>query len=124
MAHALQERYLYNTWQVFLLVICASFQCLGLPLEGEALKRLEKEELQFAEGSLKREMDEARRQGGDAENAIRRAYRKIALRYRKNIFEDSEKFDFQMRVLNLARDALMRGESFLRSDDGEEDEEA
>eukprot|EP00930_Biecheleria_cincta_P002849 TRINITY_DN10382_c0_g1_i1.p1 TRINITY_DN10382_c0_g1~~TRINITY_DN10382_c0_g1_i1.p1 ORF type:complete len:1759 (-),score=371.24 TRINITY_DN10382_c0_g1_i1:14-5290(-) len=78
--------------------------------------------------SLKREVDGVREPGKaetaqEQENAIRRAYRNIARRYRKNIFNDPEKFDFQMRILNLAKEAMVRGEGLGADGWGEDDEE-
>ncbi|CAE8593763.1 unnamed protein product, partial [Polarella glacialis] len=60
------------------------------------------------------------------ENSIRRAYRNIARRYKRNIFNDPAKFEFQMRILNLAKEALVKGEQMgsdgWNSDEDEEDE--
>ncbi|CAJ1402622.1 unnamed protein product [Effrenium voratum] len=74
------------------------------------LTRLEQEELAFMKSSLKREIDDAPPVEDQSlhgqEKAIRRAYRNIARRFRRNIFEDQVKFDFQMRILNLAKEKL------------------
>eukprot|EP00443_Scrippsiella_acuminata_P089336 CAMPEP_0115429882 /NCGR_PEP_ID=MMETSP0271-20121206/30752_1 /TAXON_ID=71861 /ORGANISM="Scrippsiella trochoidea, Strain CCMP3099" /LENGTH=1216 /DNA_ID=CAMNT_0002855081 /DNA_START=83 /DNA_END=3729 /DNA_ORIENTATION=+ len=100
-----------------LLLVALPAGCLPGPKTGmEGLSRLEQEEVTFMRSSLKREMEEL---GGgfqfegaedDREKAIRRAYRNIARRYKRNIFSDPDKFEFQMRILNLARDHLVQGE--------------
>jgi len=98
----------------------------GLPTEKDRLRRLEQEAMKFAQTSLIREIVDATGAEGHAaeENAIRRAHRKIARRYRQNLFSNSEKFEFQMRILNLARDALVRGEHLNASRAGADDGEA
>eukprot|EP00927_Polykrikos_kofoidii_P083272 TRINITY_DN8491_c0_g1_i1.p1 TRINITY_DN8491_c0_g1~~TRINITY_DN8491_c0_g1_i1.p1 ORF type:complete len:1851 (-),score=371.48 TRINITY_DN8491_c0_g1_i1:296-5575(-) len=94
-------------------------RCGGLP-SGDKLRNLEREELDFARNSLLRELQSKSIGGQLEENAIRRAHRKIALRYRQNLMgSNTEKFEFQMRVLNLARDALVRGEVSSSTADGE-----
>eukprot|EP00929_Paragymnodinium_shiwhaense_P025650 TRINITY_DN15454_c0_g1_i1.p1 TRINITY_DN15454_c0_g1~~TRINITY_DN15454_c0_g1_i1.p1 ORF type:complete len:1851 (+),score=381.48 TRINITY_DN15454_c0_g1_i1:173-5725(+) len=95
------------------LACLASRHAAALPASGERFAKFEKEELAFAKKSLLRELTTS---GGSStgvldENVIRRAHRKIALRYRQHLLNtDTDKFDFQMRILNLARDALVRGE--------------
>eukprot|EP00931_Biecheleriopsis_adriatica_P048244 TRINITY_DN27879_c0_g1_i1.p1 TRINITY_DN27879_c0_g1~~TRINITY_DN27879_c0_g1_i1.p1 ORF type:complete len:1796 (-),score=448.97 TRINITY_DN27879_c0_g1_i1:65-5374(-) len=106
----------------------------GLPKVNSGLSRLEQEELAFMRNSLKREIDDAKDptqadSPQSQENAIRRAYRNIARRFKRNIFNDQAKFEFQMRILNLAKEALVKGEGlgaegWGEDEDDEEDENA
>ncbi|OLQ11172.1 hypothetical protein AK812_SmicGene5021 [Symbiodinium microadriaticum] len=100
-----------------------------LPKANTGLTRLEIEELAFMKSSLRREMDGATEPGHvdsgpqAQEKAIRRAYRNIARRFRKNIFEDQAKFEFQMRILNLAKEAMVKGEGLGGEGWGDEDDD-
>ncbi|CAE7394943.1 unnamed protein product [Symbiodinium sp. CCMP2592] len=100
-----------------------------LPKANTGLTRLEIEELAFMKSSLRREMDGATDPGHvdsgpqAQEKAIRRAYRNIARRFRKNIFEDQAKFEFQMRILNLAKEAMVKGEGLGGEGWGDEDDD-
>eukprot|EP00435_Cladocopium_sp_Y103_P074394 s24_g48.t1 len=115
-------------------LVAALLPCLeALPKANSGLTRLEQEELAFMKSSLKREMDDASDPVHDSlhgqEKAIRKAYRNIARRFKRNIFDDQVKFEFQMRILNLAKEALMKGdglgaEGWADEDDEEEDENA
>lgn len=114
-----------HSWRALLLLLLSV--CHSVAKEPTGLSRLELEEIAFMRSSLLREVgDTGKSAEGDApaENAIRKAYRNIARRYKQNIFANPEKFEFQMRILNLARDALMTGSTlgteFGPSEDDEE----
>ncbi|CAK9072509.1 Uncharacterized protein SCF082_LOCUS35655 [Durusdinium trenchii] len=114
-------------WLLFLWWVWLPIQ--ALPKANSGLTRLEQEELAFMKSSLKREIDDATDPAHEdtslhgQEKKIRKAYRNIARRFKRNIFDDQVKFEFQMRILNLAKEALMKGDGLGASGWAEEDEE-
>ncbi|CAJ1339354.1 unnamed protein product [Effrenium voratum] len=84
------------------------------------LTRLEQEELAFMKSSLKREIDDAPPVEDQSlhgqEKAIRRAYRSLEGHL-------MVKFDFQMRILNLAKEALVKGDGLGAEGWADEEEE-
>ena len=76
------------------------------------LSREELEELRFARNKLLQEADSY---DGD----VKKAYRTLALKYYQQI--DSDKIDFYMTMLNLAKEAVVKG--FSEPDDLDEYEE-
>lgn len=126
-----------KTFWLALVALCP-FVSQGLPASKnglEGLSKLEQDEVTFMRSSLKREINDL---GGSGvrpdgvpddsaqaqETAVRRAYRNIARRYKRNIFSDSAKFEFQMRILNLARDFLMQGSHLGEGWDTPDEEES
>lgn len=88
----------------------------GLPSSGAGLSRFETAEIGFARDRLVREA------GGDVgkdPDIIRKAYRKLALRLNQHLYGKKESLEFQMRMLNLAKDALVKGEKISAEDDFE-----
>eukprot|EP00397_Hematodinium_sp_SG-2012_P066406 GEMP01099395.1.p1 GENE.GEMP01099395.1~~GEMP01099395.1.p1 ORF type:complete len:189 (+),score=42.45 GEMP01099395.1:37-567(+) len=78
--------------------------CAGLNTKS-GYTTLEREELQFFRDRLLREAGS----GNDNQAGIRKAYRRIAQRLNRNLFGSRTKLDFQLKILNLAKDALVGG---------------
>ncbi|CAD7923915.1 unnamed protein product [Amoebophrya sp. A120] len=82
-------------------------------VSASAFSRMETAEIGFARDRLIRE---AGGQKTDADS-IRKAYRRLALRINQNLYGKNAQLEMQMRMLNLAKDALMKGEKIGSEDD-------
>ncbi|CAD7953307.1 unnamed protein product [Amoebophrya sp. A25] len=98
--------------RVAVLVFLRTFLPLLEGVHGGAFSRFESAEIGFARDRLVREAGTKT----DKED-IRKAYRRLALRLNQNLYGKNSQLEAQMRMLNLAKDALIKGEKLSADDD-------